>query len=139
MKPGLPSRKETAMADDRGSERAGISRREALRRVGQVLLAPAALLLGRIAEAAPGLPPKGVTVFRLRPCPPSVGVRRCSCNACVQHAQNKFFATQAAADSHRAHKHCNCVIVSEVITPLQFQLMFRPGTRLARQVFDRRW
>jgi hypothetical protein len=106
-----------------------------LRKAGQLLLAPAALLIAGKVEAAP----KGVIVFRLRPCPPSVGVRRCSCNACVRHAMNKYFATPVAADSHRAHKHCNCVIVPELVTAAQYQQMFLPGTRLARQVFDRRW
>jgi hypothetical protein len=127
------------MADERRPERAGRSRREVLRQAGQLLLAPASLLIAGKAEASPAAPPQGVIVFRLRPCPPSVGVRRCSCNACVQHAMNKFFATPWAADSHRAHKHCNCVIVPEVVAVAQFQQMFLPGTRLARQVFDRRW
>jgi hypothetical protein len=128
-----------AMADETRSDRAGSSRREVLRQAGRLLLAPAALLIAGKVEAAPGLPAQGVLVFRLRPCPPGVGVRRCSCNACVQHAMNKYFATPAAADSHRAHKYCNCVIVPEVVAPAQFQQMFLPGTRQARQVFDRRW
>jgi hypothetical protein len=116
-----------------------MNRRELLRRAGRAVLAPAALLIVGNAGAAPLLPPNGVTVFRLRPCPPGVGIRRCSCNACVQHAKNKFFTSQAAADSHRAHKHCNCVIVPQVIPLAQFQQMFLPGTRLARREFDLRW
>jgi hypothetical protein len=127
------------MADEKRSDQAGISRRDVLRQAGRLLLAPAALLIAGKVEAGTLVPTKGVTVFRLRPCPPGVGVRRCSCNACVQHASNKYFATQSAADAHRAHKHCNCVIVPEVIAPAQFQQMFRLGTRQARLVFDRRW
>jgi hypothetical protein len=127
------------MADEKRSDQAGISRRDVLRQAGQLLLVPAALLIAGKVEAGTGQPPKGVTVFRLRPCPPGVGVRRCSCNACVQHAMNKYFATPSAADGHRAHKHCNCVIVPEVIAPAQFQQMFLLGTRQARLVFDRRW
>jgi hypothetical protein len=126
------------MADERRSNGTGSSRREVLRRAGQLLLAPAAMLIAGRVEAAPGVP-QGVIVFRLRPCPPSAGVRRCSCNACVQHAKNKYFATPLAADSHRAHKHCNCVIVPELVSAAQFRQMFLPGTRLARQVFDQRW
>jgi hypothetical protein len=34
-----------------------------------------------------------------------------ACNACVNHAKNKRFATRRAADTHRAHKHCNCRVV----------------------------
>jgi hypothetical protein len=38
---------------------------------------------------------------------------RCaSCSACVSHAANKLFSTKEAADSGRAHKGCNCAIVS---------------------------
>jgi hypothetical protein len=127
------------MAEETRSDGPGICRREVLRQAGKLLLAPAALLIAGKVEAGTLPPPRGVTVFRLRPCPPGVGVRRCSCNACVQHAMNKYFATLSAADSHRAHKHCNCVIVPEMVTPAQYQQMFLLGTRQARQVFDRRW
>jgi hypothetical protein len=133
------------MVDERRSDRAGISRRELLRQAGRVLLAPAALLIAGQAGAASGPPPPKppldrVTVFRLRTCPPGQAVRKgCSCNACLQHAQNKVFASQQAADLHRAHKHCNCVIVPEVIRVAEFRQMFLPGTAFARQVFDRRW
>ena len=128
------------MAKEKRSDRAGIGRREALRRVGQLLLAPIALLIAGKVEAAPRVSAPGVPVFRLRPCPSSGGVRRCSsCKACVNHATNKYFATPAAADRHRAHRHCNCVIVREVVPLGQFQQMFLPGTRQARVMFDRRW
>jgi hypothetical protein len=123
-----------------------MNRRELLRRAGQVILAPAALWIAGAAEGAPKPPPKPplpqdrVTVFRLRPCPPGqVAFRGCSCNACVQHAKNKYFASKVAADLHRAHKHCNCVIVPEVVRVAEFRQMFLPGTAFAREVFDRRW
>src|SRR5262249_22115725 len=121
------------MADEERSDQPGVSRREVLRPAGKLLLAPATLLIAGTVEAAPRMPPQGVPVFRLRPYPPSVGARRCSCNACVQHAMNKYFASPAAADSHQAHKHCNCVIVPEVVTVAQFQQMFLPGTQFTRQ------
>jgi hypothetical protein len=123
------------MANERRPNGAGSSRREVLRRAGQLLLAPVTLLLAGKVEAAP----QGVIVFRLRTCADGVGRRRCSCHACEKHAKNKYFVTPAAADSHRAHKHCNCVIVSETVSVAQYQQMFLPGTRLFRQVFDRRW
>jgi hypothetical protein len=34
-----------------------------------------------------------------------------ACNACINHAKNKRFATERAANRHRAHKHCNCRVV----------------------------
>jgi hypothetical protein len=123
------------MAEEKRLNGAGSSRREVLRRAGQLLLAPAALLMAGKVEAAP----QGILVYRLRTCAGGVGLRRCSCNACAQHAKHKYFATPAAADRHRAHKHCNCVIVSEMVPVAQYLQMFLPGTRLARQVFDRRW
>ncbi len=34
----------------------------------------------------------------------------CKCNACVHHATNKVFATQADAEAGRIHPHCECQI-----------------------------
>jgi hypothetical protein len=46
------------------------------------------------------------------PCQKHPRGKGCSaCNACIKHAQNKRFATRHAANTHRAHKHCNCRIV----------------------------
>lgn len=123
------------MAEEKRLERVGIGRRAVLRKAGQLLLAPAAILIAGTVEAAP----QGVIVYRLRTCGDGVGRRRCSCNACEKHAQNKYFATPMAAHLNRAHKHCNCAIVQEVVAPGQFRKMFLPGTGQVRLVFDRRW
>ena len=34
----------------------------------------------------------------------------CKCNACVHHATNKVFATQADAEAGRIHPHCECQV-----------------------------
>jgi hypothetical protein len=44
------------------------------------------------------------------------------CNACLAHAANKLFATEAAAQAGRAHPGCRCVVV--------------PGMSVAQTVFD---
>jgi hypothetical protein len=56
------------------------------------------------------------TVWRLDalygPCKAHPRGKGCSaCNACINHAKNKRFATERAANRHRAHKHCNCRVV----------------------------
>lgn len=77
--------------------------------------AAAAGIAGVAAPQALAAPP-GTTVYFLDPCGgPSEG-GRCSCRACESHAANKIFLTAAAADSGRAHPHCNCAIVSKQVT-----------------------
>ena len=44
------------------------------------------------------------------------------CNACLAHAANKLFATEAAAQAGRAHPGCRCAVV--------------PGMAVAQTVFD---
>lgn len=44
------------------------------------------------------------------------------CNACLAHAANKLFATEAAALAGRAHPGCRCAVV--------------PGMAVAQTVFD---
>jgi hypothetical protein len=56
------------------------------------------------------------TVWRLDafygPCKTHPRGKGCSaCNACINHAKNKRFATEQAANRHRAHRHCNCQVV----------------------------
>jgi hypothetical protein len=57
-----------------------------------------------------------------------------ACTACQKHAHNKVFTTQAAADSTRAHKGCNCEIVSTDSDAATMKSMFKNGAT----VFDRR-
>lgn len=39
------------------------------------------------------------------------------CSACKTHARYKVFTDEASAREHRAHKGCNCRIVTQRITP----------------------
>jgi hypothetical protein len=123
-----------------------LNRRAVLRVLGQVALAPAALVAAGSASAAtnPILAAQQVTVFRLSPVPRGVKARRnVCCNACHLHSQNKYFATREAANLNRAHRGCNCAIVEERITLDVFNRMFLPipalGNRLRRVEFDLRW
>jgi len=56
-----------------------------------------------------------------------------SCNACKQHAQNKLFLTQAAADANRAHAGCNCRI-----KPVSLPVVLHGQFFVNGQVYDRR-
>ncbi|HKP89835.1 MAG TPA: hypothetical protein VJT75_07635 [Thermoleophilaceae bacterium] len=59
-----------------------------------------------------------------------------ACNACVNHAKNKRFATRHAADTHRAHKHCNCKVVKggKISRSAYNDLFGKPGALHARQI-----
>jgi hypothetical protein len=58
-----------------------------------------------------------------------------SCSACVAHAANKLFPTKEAADAGRAHKGCNCAIVTgQALTEGTYKQLFA-----ARQTADRRY
>lgn len=57
-----------------------------------------------------------------------------SCAACVSHAANKLFPTKEAADAGRAHKGCNCAIVTgQALTEGTYKQLFA-----TRQTADRR-
>jgi hypothetical protein len=92
------------------------SRRSVVARGGAV----AAALAGLGSLVSPGWAKqrhvKTRTVWRLDPlfgpCKVHPHGKGCSaCNACIRHASNKRFATERAANRHRAHKHCNCKVV----------------------------
>jgi hypothetical protein len=68
-------------------------------------------LPARRAEARPTPLPQRTTVYRL-----STHSRR-DCHACKAHAANHYFRTYEAADGHRAHRGCNCAIVTQRIAP----------------------
>jgi len=71
-------------------------------------------------------------------CPlPHQGSRLChGCVACHSHAENKLFASIAAAESGRAHLGCKCLIRSEQVTQQDFDALF--GAAVERVSFDRR-
>jgi hypothetical protein len=59
-----------------------------------------------------------------------------ACNACINHAKNKRFATRHAADTHRAHKHCNCRVVKggKISRSAYIDLFGKPGNLHARTI-----
>jgi hypothetical protein len=140
--------KETTMAhshDGNCCERK-LNRRDVLRRLGQFAMLPAALVVGSEARAATPVPLPGtqVNVFRLSPVPRGQRAKRnICCNACHLHSQNRFYATEAAANADRAHKGCDCAIIVERISQAQFNKIFPVimvrGLAQRRLVFDQRW
>jgi hypothetical protein len=55
------------------------------------------------------------------------GRTHCQCNACVQHARNKVFASQADAEDGRAHAHCGCRPRAVQIDATKFSSLFPDG------------
>ena len=71
------------------------------------------------------------------PCKKHPKGRGCSaCNACVNHAKNKRFATRQAANTHRAHKHCNCKVVKggKISRSAYSDLFGKPGHLHAKSI-----
>ena len=52
----------------------------------------------------------------------------CKCNACVQHATNKVFATREAAEASRAHTNCVCQVRAVQINPDGYEKLFQGNT-----------
>jgi hypothetical protein len=59
-----------------------------------------------------------------------------ACTACVNHAKSKRFATRRAADTHRAHKHCNCRVVKggKIARSAYVDLFGKPGKLHAKSI-----
>jgi hypothetical protein len=71
------------------------------------------------------------------PCNKHPNGKGCSaCTACVNHAKNKRFATRHAANTHRAHKHCNCKVVKggKISRSAYNDLFGKPGNLHAKQI-----
>ncbi len=85
-----------------------LSRKAFLKLLGLLGLAgPAVLATGCGSDGGGGGTPADVTkveAFKLS------RRKQASCRACANHARNKVFDTQAAADANRAHPGCNCRI-----------------------------
>jgi hypothetical protein len=68
----------------------------------------------------------GLVVYRLSPGgeaadrPGATGCR--SCRACRRHGANKLFASAAAADAHRAHPGCRCLVVADRLPAATWRL-----------------
>jgi hypothetical protein len=60
-------------------------------------------------------------------------VRR-PCNACVQHAKNRYYSSREAALADPAHAGCNCEVTGQVIPDAQLASMFKGN----KTVFDQR-
>jgi hypothetical protein len=87
------------------SETAHLSRRAFLRRGATVAVAGTAVAVfgsNAVAGAQETKEPTAPT-FTLTP-------NGGACNACRQHAKNKVFRSDKAADTYRAHKGCHCTV-----------------------------
>ena len=62
----------------------------------------------------------------------------CACGACQKHAANKLFASREAADTGRAHVHCNCTVVEGTLSPDRWRALFGDQTQPNRLHVDRR-
>jgi len=56
------------------------------------------------------------------------------CNACVQHAKNRYYSTPEAALADPAHPGCNCSVTGQVIPDSERASMFKSN----QTVFDKR-
>lgn len=92
--------------------RSTLSRRRLLAGASSILGIVLAGLPVRLALAAP----KQLPAYRLSPLYESDD-SHCggcaACQACQKHAENKYFASEAAADSGRAHPNCDCRVIAE--------------------------
>jgi hypothetical protein len=55
------------------------------------------------------------------------GATHCKCRACVSHATNKVFASQAEAHEGRAHDHCVCQVHAVQVHPSGYEALFPDG------------
>lgn len=109
------------------------------------LLAGASSILGLLAFNVPAhltlAAPKQLPVYRLSPYS-SASDPRCggctACRACRKHAENKYFASAAAADRGRAHPNCDCLIVAEVLPYRTWVALFGHPSALRRTSRDLR-
>jgi len=62
----------------------------------------------------------------------------CACGACQKHAANKLFASREAADTGRAHVHCNCTVVEGTLPPDRWRALFGDQAQPNRLHVDRR-
>lgn len=108
-----------------------VSRRDAL-------IGGAVALAGLGAVVRPGSAwaarhPSAGVVYRLD------ATDRCTCVACHRHAENKLFATRAAAHHGRAHPGCQCAILrSTAFSAAQWRALFGSPSNLRRTAVDRR-
>ena len=61
------------------------------------------------------------------------------CNACHQHGMNTLCATQASANTHRAHTHCQCQVVELGSLPESTWNALFSDPRSDDGRVDRRW
>jgi hypothetical protein len=107
-----------------------------------------AVLGGLAGLAGPGLAkskPRKLRVWRLDPnkgrgCKRGDRSPGCTgCHACHHHAKNKRFATEKAANKHRAHRHCKCKVVEGgKITRSSYVKLFGEPGDLKHQSIDLR-
>jgi hypothetical protein len=111
-----------------------LRRRDVLRVAGGTTAAVVAAQASGVLPAQAANAPTRTTrvVYRLS----TLGQR--ACNACKAHDANRYYRTANAANLDRAHRGCNCVILSQSIPVSRWNRFFKQaGT--TRTVFDLRW
>jgi hypothetical protein len=105
---GIERQGEANVATSERANGEGIGRRRFL----QLMAVGVGAAIAGPALAAQPLRKKKTTkvVFRL-----STHRHRC-CKACKGHGANRFYRTKRAANKGRAHKGCNCAIVTQTIS-----------------------
>lgn len=117
-----------------------ITRRQVLVRSGATL---AGAILGGFKHSV-SAKPGPVPVYHLTPFydedPEADHCGGCrACTACINHADNKIFATAQAAEDGRAHANCDCRVVDGELPYGAYVALFGNPGRLRRQSVDRRW
>jgi len=110
------------------SREATMDRRQFLRGAGAVGLGTA--VAGTLATPAFGSTTTLVRVFRLST------RREDACNACKAHAANRYYRLHRYANHGRAHRGCNCDIVSQKIRKRLWTAYFVRSDGSLRRVHD---
>jgi hypothetical protein len=113
-----------------GAARTAVDRRAFLRRTVAGLGASALMSMPAVQHAEAATRKKVKTAYRL-----STHGRR-ECSACKIHAAKRFYISADIANTDRAHRGCNCGIVTQDLPQSLWSCYFRRGKA---KVYDLRW
>lgn len=124
------------MATQRGRQGSGgtlvLRRRDMLRIAGASTVGIVATQVPGLASAEAATKKRTRTVYRL------ATLGQTACNACKAHDANRYYRTSNAANLDRAHRGCNCAIVTQQLPINRWNKFFKQGGA-DRTVFDLRW
>jgi hypothetical protein len=121
---------DSVTASSSGASGPGVDRRSFLRRTVAGLGASALMSMPVVQHAEAATRKKVRTAYRL-----STHGRR-ECSACKIHAANRFYISADVANIDRAHRGCNCGIVTQDLVQSLWACFFRRGKA---KVYDLRW